>query len=127
MERNNYGINICSSHRRGRKLIYCRYREPFKSVSSSFPCPMLENPDSGNFCFWNYIPESGQKIEECGIQLKEFGIPLTTGKSRIQVLLTKTGIQYLESGIHGVESRIQDALGFPCIGQKAYLLYRFGH
>ena len=27
--------------------------------------------------------------------------------------LTKTGIQYMESGIHGVESRIQDCLGFP--------------
>ena len=33
-------------------------------------------------------------------------------ESRIQVPLTKTGLKYLESGIHGVESRIQDRLGF---------------
>ena len=26
-------------------------------------------------------------------------------------------IQYLESGIHGVESRIQDCLGFPYVGR----------
>jgi len=29
------------------------------------------------------------------------------------VVLTKTGIQYLESGIHSVESRIQDCPEFP--------------
>ena len=29
-----------------------------------------------------------------------------------QVPLTKTGILYLESGIHGEESRVQDCLGF---------------
>ena len=34
-------------------------------------------------------------------------------ESRIQVPLTKIGIQYQESGIHGVESRIKDRLGFP--------------
>ena len=33
-------------------------------------------------------------------------------ESRIQVLLTKTGIQSLESGIHCMESRIQDYPGF---------------
>ena len=31
----------------------------------------------------------------------------------IQVLLTKTGIQYLESGIRALKSRIQECLGFP--------------
>ena len=30
---------------------------------------------------------------------------------------TKTGIQYLESGIHGVESRIQNCPGFPYMGR----------
>ena len=34
--------------------------------------------------------------------------------------LTKTGIQYLESGIHGVESRIQDCLGFPYMGRSSW-------
>jgi len=29
----------------------------------------------------------------------------------------KNGIKYLESGIHGVESRIQDCLGFPYMGR----------
>ena len=33
--------------------------------------------------------------------------PKTRLESRIRVPMTKTGIQYLESGIHGVESRIQ--------------------
>lgn len=42
---------------------------------------------------------------ESGIQLTESGIPLTI-ESRIQVPLAKTGIQYLETGIHCLESRI---------------------
>ena len=33
-------------------------------------------------------------------------------ESRIQVRLTNSGLQYLESGIHGVESKIQDCTGF---------------
>ena len=37
-------------------------------------------------------------------------------KSIIQVPLTKTGFQYLESAIHGVEFRIQDRLGFLHMG-----------
>ena len=35
---------------------------------------------------------------------------------RIQVLLTKTGIEYLESGISDVESRIPDYRGFSYMG-----------
>ena len=31
-------------------------------------------------------------------------------EARIQVPLTKTGIQYLESAIHGVESKLQEFL-----------------
>ena len=70
---------MCSSRRRSRKLIYCHYREPFKSVSSSFPRPMLGNMDSGKFCVCNYSAESGKKIGEPGIQLKDSGILLTIG------------------------------------------------
>ena len=44
-------------------------------------------------------------------------IPLTIG-FRIQDPLTKAGIQFLESGIQGVESTMQDCLGFPYIGPK---------
>ena len=47
------------------------------------------------------IPESCA-LESGPVQLKESGIPLTIG---IQVLLTNTGIRYLESGIHSVESK----------------------
>ena len=46
----------------------------------------------------------------CGIQHKESRIPLTIPEPRIQVSLTKSGIQFLESGIHGVESRIKTIL-----------------
>ena len=45
----------------------------------------------GNFCFWNLE----YRLRNPGLE------------SRVQVPLTKTGIQYLEFGIHVVESRIQ--------------------
>ena len=32
--------------------------------------------------------------------------------------MTKAGIKYLESGIQGVESTIQDCLGFSYFGRK---------
>ena len=42
------------------------------------------------------------------------------------VLLTKTGIQYLESGIHSVESRIQDCTEFPLsIGRLQAFTYLY--
>ena len=58
-----------------------------------------------------------------GIQVKESGIPITRFRleSRIQVPPTMTAIQYLESGIHIVESKIQDCLGFAYMGQKNLL------
>ena len=88
---------------------------------------MLGNPDwnSIKFCFWN--PESG-KILLVVSGILSFGIRNTARgirnrnreidwnrelKSRIHVPLTRTGIQQLESAIHGVESRNQDCLGFP--------------
>ena len=52
--------------------------------------------NQGKFCLWN--PESWAL--EPRIQLKESRIPLTI-ESRIQVPLTKTGNQQLESGILG--------------------------
>ena len=63
------------------------------------PCKGIRIPESGKF--W---------LVESGIQLKESGIPLTI---RIQNPTSTVRIQYLESGIHGVEFRIQDCLGFP--------------
>ena len=58
----------------------------------------------GNFCQWN--PESWAL--ESGISIK-IGIlnPSLTDEENV--------IQYLESGIRGVESRVQDRLGFPCM------------
>ena len=55
-----------------------------------------------------------------GIQVKESGILLTRFRleSRIQVPPTMAAIQYLESGIHIVKSKIQDCLGFAYMGQK---------
>ena len=61
----------------------------------------------GKFWLWN--PESW--VLDSGIQLKESGIPLTIGIQN-PVLLTNTEIQYLESGIHSVDSRIQDCPEF---------------
>ena len=89
--------------------------EQFPSFTSSSPrvreCG-FQNPR--NFCWWN--PESGQLLVESGIL--GFGIR-NPFKSSIQVPLTKTEIHYLESVIHGVESRIQDCLGFPYIGRSS--------
>ena len=68
-----------------------RYKS--RAIFSAFlftPCTGIRNPGSGKFL-----------LVESGMQLKESRIPLRIG---IQVPLTKTGIQCLESTIHGVES-----------------------
>ena len=39
----------------------------------------------------------------------------------MEVPLTKTGTQYLESGIQGVDSRIQYCLGFPSLRRRRNL------
>ena len=67
-----------------------------------------------NFCLWNL--ESWAL--ESGIQLKESGILLRIG-IQSKVPIEKTGIKCLESGIHGLESRIQDCFGFPNMRRKA--------
>ena len=67
-----------------------------------------------NFCLWNL--ESW--VLECGVQLNESGILLRIGVQS-KVPLEKTGKKCLESGIHGLESRIQDCLGFPYMRRKA--------
>ena len=56
----------------------------------------------------------------CGIWITAQGIWIPTNEleSRILVSLTKAVIQYLESGIQGVESRIQDCLGFSYMGRE---------
>ena len=93
--------------------------EKFPSFTSSSPnvreCG-FRNPR--NFCWWN--PESGKLLVESGIL--GFGIrnPSKDLNPESKVPLTKTGIQYLESVIHGVESRIQDCLGFPYMRRSSW-------
>ena len=41
-----------------------------------------------------------------GIQLKEYGIPLTIGIRNPSSTDKKSAVEYLESGIHSLESRI---------------------
>ena len=57
-------------------------------------------------------PSSTDK--KSGIQYLEPGI-LIKFESRIQVPLTQTGIQYMES-------RIQDCIGFPYMGRSRFVL-----
>ena len=40
-------------------------------------------------------------------------------------IVTDSGIHYLESGIHGMESRIQDCPGFPYMGRENSRLVLF--
>ena len=47
------------------------------------------------------------------MQLKKSGIPLNIELRNPRSTGKESGIQYLESGIHGVEPRMQDGLGFP--------------
>ena len=85
------------------------------------PCCGIRNPRT--FCLWN--PESW--VLESGIQIKESGIPITIGIQNSTVLQKNTGIQYLESGIHSVESRIQDCAGlFPYMGWRMSI-YNYIH
>ena len=48
-----------------------------------------------------------------GIQLKESGIPLTIGIRNPSSANKKSAVEYLESGIPNLESRIQDSLRLP--------------
>ena len=88
---------------------------------------MLGNPDSGigNFLLsrWGHLESENILLVESrilgfGIQNTAQEIRNTTKalESGIQVALTRIGIQYLEWGIHGRESRIQGCLGFPHMG-----------
>ena len=77
---------------------------------------VLPHLHPGNFCLWN--PEF-EKFFLVEWRILVFGVRNTAHleshlrlESRIQVPLTKTGIQYLESGIHDEESRSQARLSW---------------
>ena len=79
-------------------------------------CKEIQIP--GNFSLWNL--ESWTL--ESGIQLKESGIPSTIEIPNPSPTEKESRIEYLESGIHGVESRIQTCLGFSYIGRQELLV-----
>ena len=90
------------------------HRTMVKAKLNFAPCEGIQNPE--NFCLW----DRESQVLKFGIQFKKSGIKQRL-QSRIQVPLTRSGIKYLESGIHGVKSRIQDSLGFPCMGRLIHL------
>jgi len=88
------------------------------------PCNGIRTAESGKCslfvqCVIREIPELCNReswVTESGTQLKESGIPLTIGiRNTFSSTNKEPGIQFLESGIHDDESRIQDCLGFPCM------------
>ena len=98
------GFRSCVCHSRPKRAV-SRNLSKFKQCIA--PCQVRESGILG-FGIRNTAqtrnPESHGRLE-----------------SRIQVLLTKTGIQCLESGIHGLESRIQDCPGFPYMGRSVVI------
>ena len=86
------------------------YFQPEKTLPSS----LVMNADSGIreiFLLWN--PQFWAL--QCRIQLKEYLIAPTIGICNPSFTDKESGIQYLESRVHGWKSRIQDCLGFPYI------------
>ena len=93
-----------------------RYYSTESRCSGSPRCGLYVSPhvrESGfrnPIDFWLWGPEF--RALESRIQLKKSIIPLTTGIRNPSSTDNYSGIQYLKSGIHHVESRIQDCLGF---------------
>ena len=79
----------------------------------------LRNLESRIVCLRN--PESWTLKIEILNSAQESGNPLQIGIRNPRSSDKESGIQYLKSRIHGVESRIQDFLGFPFIGRKIFV------
>ena len=75
-------------------------------------CEMLIRRDNIRVDWWK---------SDCSVNRESQGNWKWNSNSRIQVLLINTGIQYVESGIHRVESRIHDCPGFPFIGSTPFV------
>ena len=75
-------------------------------IQENFACG-IQNPELWNTEYSSRNPESYKGLE-----------------SRIQVPLKKCAIKYLESGIYGVKSRIQDCLGFSYMVRIRFQTYR---
>ena len=81
---------------------------PYQRLSSypSFETEARENSEMA-YC----VVKFASPCTLCSPHIRNSGFQNLKGlESRIQVPLTKTGIKYLESGIHGVDSRIQSIL-----------------
>ena len=97
----------CMSLTKSEKKRDCSQSTKTRSSDLNFsftPYKGIRVPESGKFCLWNV--ESW--VLESGIQLKESGIPLTIGIRYPSSSAKGSGIQYVKSRIHGVESRLQD-------------------
>ena len=86
------------------------------SGSQALFCPLYGNqlPELRKFCLWN-LESSGL---ESRIQLQEARVLLTTGIRNPSYTDKESQIQYLESKIHCVESRIQYHPGLPYTGRS---------
>ena len=71
-------------------------------------------------CKWN--PES--QALDCEIQLKESEIPLMIGIWILSSTEEESEVQYLETGIHSLESRIQDCVWLAYMSQKFEVIFR---
>ena len=101
------------------RLILPLWRNPDSSIWEIIACE-IQNP--GNSCLCN--PESWAL--QSGLQFKEYRIPLITGIRNPSSIDKETGFQELESGIHCVESRIQNCPGVQPPSQALRFLHRGG-
>lgn len=60
-----------------------------------------------------FLLESGILVFGIGNTAQLIRVPLTVGNRNLSSTENESIIQHLESGIHGIESRIQDCLEFP--------------
>ena len=90
------------------------------SERSIAPCKGLRTPESGKFLLVEsrirevYLVESGIP----GFGIRDIAQGIQIGIRNPSSTDEESEIQYLESGIHGVESRIQDCLGFRYMGRE---------
>ena len=92
---------------------YESFRVLFEALLSPYVRDFgFRNP--GNFALGIWLIG---EIFACGIQKPGLWNREYSSRNPESYLRLESAIQYLESGIHGVESSIQDCLGFPYVGR----------